>query len=394
MRALLAVVAVLVVAGLLVAEGTMQPSSQDRAVLYGIFAAMAAATAAAGWALPKLAKRFRSVRTSVQMVALASVVVAGGAVGVAAVSMFLSAHDLRLVLVALGLGVGLGLSLAITVARPLAADLQTLAGTASRVGGGDLGARTGIQRPDEVGVVATAMDQMAARLEAVEDERGRTEAARRALLAAVGHDLRTPLTSLQAAVEALQDGLAPDPERYLRSMSRDLEMLRGLVEDVFLLARIEAGLELEPVPVDVAELADGVVETVQPVAGKRGVEVRLEAGGPVVVHGDPRSLSRVIRNLLDNAVRHAPEGSGVVVEVSGGAEATVRVSDQGEGFPAEFAALAFDSFTRADRARSRAGGGAGLGLAIARGLVEAHGGRVWIEHGDGGRVAFAVPLAD
>ncbi len=82
-----------------------------------------------------------------------------------------------------------------------------------------------------------------------------------------------------------------------------------------------------------------------------------------------------------------------MVEVSGGTEATVRVSDQGEGFPAEFTARAFDSFTRADRARSRAGGGAGLGLAIARGLVEAHGGRVWIEQGDGGRVAFAVPLA-
>jgi signal transduction histidine kinase len=111
------------------------------------------------------------------------------------------------------------------------------------------------------------------------------------------------------------------------------------------------------------------------------------------VSGNPSALGRVIRNLLDNAIRHAPPGSEIRVVVRGEEGALVRVVDEGPGFPAEFADHAFDRFARADPSRNRSTGGAGLGLAIARGLIEAHGGRIWIEQPPGGRVAFELPAA-
>ena len=107
--------------------------------------------------------------------------------------------------------------------------------------------------------------------------------------------------------------------------------------------------------------------------------------------GNPTALGRVIRNLIDNAIRHAPSGSEVRVEVERRRQTVGHVVDQGPGFPADFSAEAFERFTRADASRTRTTGGAGLGLAIARGLVEAHGGRIWIEGPPGGRVAFELP---
>jgi signal transduction histidine kinase len=306
--------------------------------------------------------------------------------------MFLSSHDLRLVVVAVGLGVVLGALLAATISRPLAEDLGRLAGTARKVGRGDLSTRAVLDRPDEVGEVAAAMDGMIDSLRAARAERQQIEEARRAFLAAVGHDLRTPLTSMQAAIEALQDGVAEEPERYLRSMLTDLDLLSGLVDDLFLLAQIEAGkLDMQTGPVDLADLADEAVEAMTPVARRRGVEIDIDADQHVMVLAGQRELGRVIRNLLDNAIRHAPDASHVSVEVgNGGPDATVRIVDRGPGFPEGLDV--FESFAKGDLARTRSHGGAGLGLAIAKGLVEAHGGSIAIEPGPGGRVAFRLPV--
>lgn len=387
MRALLAAGGILLAAVLLVSEAAMQPSAQDRLVLYGVFGGTALLTAAGAWVVLRLMRRSRSVRTSVLVVALAAVMAAAAVVAASALLMFLSAHDLRLVLVALALGVGLGSVLAATVSGPLVSDLERLASSAGRVATGDLRVRTRIDRADEVGSVARAMDSMIEEL-----ERART--ARQEFLAAVGHDLRTPLTALQAAVEALQDGMAPDPDRYLRSMAHDLAVMRTLVEDLFLLARIGAHeLRLRPISVDLTELVDEVCEALSPVAERRRVRLALEADRPVRVVADPEALGRVTRNLIDNAIQHAPDGSTVRIGVSGGdgGGGVVRVVDEGPGFPESFVERALDSFTRADIARAREDGGAGLGLAIARGFVEAHGGEVRVEPGPGGRVAFRLP---
>ncbi|MGH9894775.1 MAG: HAMP domain-containing sensor histidine kinase, partial [bacterium] len=260
------------------------------------------------------------------------------------------------------------------------------AAAARRAGQGDLSTRTSIERQDELGTAARAFDAMISRLEQSEEER-------RTLLTAVGHDLRTPLSSLQAAVEALQDGVAPDPPAYLRGMSHDLTLLRHLVDDLFLLARIDAGrLELKPIQIDLAELADEAVEAVTPTAADRRIRLRVQAPGRVGVVGDPTALGRVFRNLLANAVHHSPDAGEVRIElVKIGLRAETVVSDQGEGFGDEFKPRAFDRFVRADISRNRDSGGSGLGLAIAKGIVEAHGGTIVIEDGPGGRVRFALP---
>jgi signal transduction histidine kinase len=380
-----------VVAALAVTELTMQPTAADRAALLVIFGAIAGATGLAGWLLPRVTHRFRTLRHTVLLVSMAAVAVVAVAVAVSAQLMFLSSHDLRLVVVAVGLGVVLGALLAATISRPLAEDLERLAGTARRVGEGDLSARAGLDRPDEVGTVAVAMDGMIDALRAAETERDQVESARKAFLAAVGHDLRTPLTSMQAAIEALQDGVTEDPERYLRSMLADLDLLSGLVEDLFLLAQIEAGrLELHSEPVDLSDLADEAVEAMTPVARRRAVGIEIRADQHITVLAGERELGRVIRNLLDNAIRHAPASSQVLVEVGhGGQMATVRIVDQGPGFPDDV--NVFETFTKGDAARTRSHGGAGLGMSIAKGLVEAHGGSISVEPGPGGRVAFRLP---
>jgi signal transduction histidine kinase len=233
---------------------------------------------------------------------------------------------------------------------------------------------------------------MAGRLADAADVREHTEAARRRLFASIGHDLRTPMASLRVAVEALRDGVASDPDRYLRSMQHDVEAMAGLIDDLFLLARIEAGaFEVSTIECDVTEVADEAIEVLRPLALARNVRVNLEAPAGAIVVGGPEALGRVIRNVLDNAIQHAPEGTDVTVAVSNGDGATVAVTDAGPGFPADFVDRAFGDFERADPARARDAGGAGLGLAIARGLVTAMGGKIWAEPGPGGRVSFRVP---
>lgn len=379
--------AVVLIAGLLVAELAMDVTPADRRLLYTVFGTIALSTFAAAAVALKLAVRFNSLRTSLRVVAFAAVAVTGAAVAAAALTMFIERHDLTLVLVALVLGVGLGGVVASAVARPLTTDLTTVSTTAGRVASGDLSARTGIVRRDELGDAARALDDMILKLETSEGER-------RNLLTSIGHDLRSPLASMQAAVEALQDRVAPDPAAYLRGISLDLNHLTHLVDDLFLLSRIDAGrLDLSPVQVDLAELADEAADAVAPVAARRRIRVLVSASGRIGVTGDPAALGRVFRNLLANALRHSPEEGEVRVELTRDQSyVETVVIDQGEGFSDGIRSRAFERFARADDSRNRESGGTGLGLAIARAIVEAHGGTISIEDGPGGRVRFALPI--
>jgi two-component system, OmpR family, sensor histidine kinase BaeS len=395
--ALASVVGGFLLAGLVLvaSEAGMQARPDQRMTLYAVFAACVAVAGLGGWWLTHAHRRLPSLRWTVLVVSIAAVVVASGVVAASTSAMFLAPSDLRLVLAALLLGAGLGVLIAVSVTGPLTADLRQLAAAAVRVADGDLTVRTDVQRRDEVGEVARSLDRMVTQLDRLQRERQRGEAARRRLLTSIGHDLRTPLASLRAAIEALQDGVAPDPARYLVSMNGDVALLHSLVEDLFVLARLEAGeLRLDRIPVDLAEVADSVVESVTPLAAQAQVRVHLDAAVPVPTTGDPQALERVMRNLVDNAIRHAPHGSVVQLGVGvDGGSAAVRVHDEGPGFPPEFVAHAFELFSRADAARERRSGGAGLGLAIARELVEAHGGTIRIEDGPGAALTFRVPLA-
>jgi two-component system sensor histidine kinase BaeS len=381
-----------VLIGLVVFEISMQPTAEDRFQLGLIFLLVAVLAGVLALVLRWAGRRSDSIRRSVLVVGLAGLVIAAVTVGFAAQQMFLSSHDLNLLFVVLVFAIATTVAFAVSVSGDLTRDLEATAAAARRIQAGDLGARTGVVRADEVGTVAETFDRMAGDLEQQDAERRAHETARRQFLAAIGHDLRTPLSSLRAAIEALEDGLAPDPDRYLRSMDRDVGALSSLVDDLFLLSRLEEGsVEIERKAIDVTELADEAIEVLTPLATSVEVRLELKADQRVVAVGGSEAVSRVLRNLLDNAIRFAPAGSAVVVEVRTDDGAVVRVLDDGPGFDPEFVSEAFERFSRGDPSRERSTGGTGLGLAIARSFVEALNGSIWAESGPGGCVGFRLP---
>ncbi len=382
---LVSAVAAIVAGVLLLTEVSMQPTAAERTSLAAIYGLAAIVTVAVFLVGREMSTRLRSLGSSLQLIAVASVGVAGLAVFLAAQTMFLSVHDRNLVLAALVLGVGLGSALAIAFGRQAGADLARVSEAATRLAQGELSARAEVSRRDEVGRLAEAFDAMAAQLDASEEERA-------VFLASVGHDLRTPLASLRATVEAAEDGVLEINEKVLIGMNRDVSHLSRLVEDLFLYSRTEAGtVDLHPELLDLAELADETAEVFAPLAAQRGVNVVSSANESVEVVGDPWALGRVLRNLVDNAVRFSPdEGTVHIVVAREGSLGVVTVTDEGPGFSSEIKERAFERFSRGDAARTRDGSGAGLGLAIARGLVEAHGGQISIGDGPGGRLRVSL----
>lgn len=327
----------------------------------------------------RLGRRFLGANLAVLGVAIMMI-------AVAAQTMFIDAHDRQLVMWALIPAVLSAAMVAMLLARPVARDAKRICSAAMRVADGDLSARTGVQRNDELGEAAEMFDVMVDRLDTVERERS-------LMLSSISHDLRTPLAALRAAVEAIRDGVAPDPDLYLAGMERQVKALSSLVDDLQLHTRLISGtLELRLAALDLTELADEAMETLRPLAEQRKVKLLLEAGERVTIDADGSQLSRVVRNLLDNAIRHAPDDSVILVQVHElGGIATLSVIDEGAGFPAEFRERAFEPFTRADEARDTRTGTAGLGLSIAKGIVNAHSGTVGLGEGPGGRVSIELP---
>ncbi len=381
MRRLLLAVLGIVVAGLVVAELAMRPTPGDRLRLGSIYTAGAVVTVAAAAAGRR---RFSRLRTSLRVVSLGAVAVVATVVVLAASTMVLDAHARNVVLVAVGLATGLALTLSLTISRRVEEDLSSLGEVARRVAAGDLSARAGVRRRDELGELAGAFDAMVARLGAVDEER-------RLLFHALGHDLRTPLTSIRVTVEAIEDGVETDVSSAARRIRRDIGILERLLDDLVLLARLESG-SFPPVVerVDFVELAHEACEAMTAIAERSGVTLRLAGDGPAPGSADPTLLGRVLRNLLDNAVRHSPPAGTVTVAVSREASGTtILVSDEGPGFSPELGRTVFEPFVQADDARSRKGH-SGLGLAISSRIVTAHGGRLGVEDGPGGRVVVEL----
>jgi two-component system sensor histidine kinase BaeS len=352
----------------------------------------------------RLGRRFLAATLAVLGVAV--LMIAG-----AAQAMFINNHDLRLLMWTLVPAVLGAAMVAMLLARPVARDAKRICSAAMRVADGDLTARTGVQRNDELGEAAEMFDVMVERLDAVERERA-------LMLSSISHDLRTPLAALRASVEAIRDGVAPDPDQYLSGMERQVGALSSLVDDLQLHTRLISGtLDLDRTRLDLTELADEAMETLRPLATSRAVDLALAADRRVLLDADGSQLARVVRNLLDNAIRHAPAGTTVHVEVAveaaadggdpvdgeagvattdglrraDGEVAVLRVVDDGAGFPAEFRERAFEPFTRADEARDVSTGTAGLGLSIAQGIVVAHGGTIGLGTGSGGVVEVRLP---
>ncbi len=241
------------------------------------------------------------------------------------------------------------------------------------------------------GAVAAAL---AARLAAEERSRREVEAARRQLVASVSHDLRTPLASLRLLVESIDDGVVTGEtrDRYLGEVRTHVAALSALIDDLFELSRIEAGeISWTMSQVELRELVGDTVAAMRAPAAARGVALAADLPAEqVIARANAEKLQRVLFNLIQNAIRHTPADGSVTVRAraaAGGVE--VEVADNGAGIPDADDEQVFDAFYRGDDARS--GDGAGLGLAISRAIVEAHGGRIWLERATPGtRVRFTL----
>jgi signal transduction histidine kinase len=271
------------------------------------------------------------------------------------------------------------------LAHSIAGSIRRVGEASTRLASGDLTARAPDTGPGELGQLAASFNAMADSIERLFD-------ARRELVAWASHDLRTPLASMQAMVEAIEDGLAR-PDDYLPILRDQIRALSGLVDDLFELARIDAGsLTLELQQTAVSGLVESALRLLGPEAAARNVALVSHLDDDATARVAPDKIERVLFNLLTNAVRHTPSDGSVAVHVERADEGVVVcVEDTGDGLEDEALGRMFERFWRADRARSEAG--MGLGLAIARGLVEAHGGRIWAENAatGGARVSFILP---
>jgi signal transduction histidine kinase len=329
-----------------------------------------------------------SVRWQLAALALVAVCVPLAAVLASGLVMF-PMHEFEKIFVVSVISALAALGCALALGHRMLRPLVHLRGASKRLASGDLSARAPEAGPRELRELSTSFNEMAASLEQLFD-------ARRELVAWASHDLRTPLASLTAMIEALEDDLA-EPREYLEAIRTQTEILSGLVEDLFELARIDAGaltLELRDAPI--GELVSRCLSSVDAEARAREVELEARVSSNPVVRIAPDKVERVLMNLLANAVRHSPPNGEVAVVVEPDTDhVVVAVEDTGDGLVADASQRMFDRFWRADESRTRSSGGAGLGLAIARGLVQAHGGTIWAENrSDGGaRVAFTLPLA-
>jgi signal transduction histidine kinase len=246
-----------------------------------------------------------------------------------------------------------------------------------------------------VAVAAAAVAAgLAVRQSMEERMRRQVEEARRGLVAAASHDLRTPLASLRLLVEAIDDGIAgEDRDRYLREIRTHVGVLSDLIDDLFELSRIEAGdISWTMRQVELGDLIGDTVAAFRVSAEERGIHLAAELPAEkVLAEADAEKVQRVLFNLIQNAIRHTPADGSVTVRAKGGPGGVeVEVADSGEGIPAGEGERVFEAFYRGDSARGE--DGAGLGLAISRAIVEAHGGRIWLEDANPGtRVRFTLP---
>jgi signal transduction histidine kinase len=407
------------------AAGNVPAHAAIHLLIYSVVGALAAGLAAA-----IVLSRFRHATVTVQAAIAALAPILAVAIGVtwAASEMFLMNRDLWVLWVVLTAAGTAGVVIAVILGRRVAAASREVAGLARHLGtdepgvsfrasglgsGSGLGSLSARRRgspggPGELRALARELESTSQRLHETRERAERGERSRRELVAWVSHDLRTPLAGIRAMIEALEDGVVAEPDlvsRYHASIRAETDRLSGLVDDLFELSRIQAGalhLDMEPVPL--GELVVEAAQAAGAVAATRRIDVKVQVDGAPTVEVGAGEIMRVLRNLLDNAVRHTPEGGTVVVTAAaasraGGSPAgdvvadaalalagaapslpgaAVSVCDGCGGIPADVLTRVFDPGYRGDRARTPGDARGGLGLAVARGLVDAHHGEITV----------------
>ncbi len=343
----------------------------------------------------------RTIRARIIGALVAGSVVALINVLFSALLMFASRHDVLLLSLLSFFAVVVSVALGAVLAGSLTDRLRAVSDAATALATGDFAVRVPPPTADtasEVRALTVAFNSMATQLEEAATRRADDNEARRMLVAAISHDLRTPLASIRAMIEAITDGVVTDAEtigRFHATMGREIRTLSALITDLFELSQLEAGqLALSLVPATIPDLITEVVEGLAAQAAAR--EIHIAGGvegavGPVVM--DTPAVRRVLTNLVQNALRHTPADGAIAITARAVADGVqVDVVDTGEGIPATDLPHVFERFYRGEKSRSRETGGAGLGLAIARGFVEAHGGRIWVESETGGGTRFSFIL--
>ena len=391
---------VVVALGLLAAAGvalSAGSSGRDTVAVVGLATLGASVAAVTGAVVAHVVRRRR---LGVQVTVIGMTVIATTAAGalVSAKAMFIASHDLVVLacvlLASASVAAGAGLRFSGVIERQLG-DVVGLArgladpSVASRAPSSDLSAEFRLLS-DELHDASTALEASRSRERAL-------DASRRELVAWVSHDLRSPIASIRAVAEALEDGVVDDAEsiaRYHRIVRQEAERLGVLVDDLFELSRITAGAltasdDLLPLLELVAEVVDGAAS----VAEARGVEIRTELDGATAALVPAAHFGRALRNVVDNAVRHtAPGGTLTVSAQCGQGVVTLHVDDECGGIPAHDIDRVFDVAFRGDAARGRDSGGGGLGLAIAQGLMQLHRGTIGVANrGRGCRFTLRLP---
>jgi signal transduction histidine kinase len=288
--------------------------------------------------------------------------------------------------------IAIGIVMTFFLSRRLLAPVRALTSSAHLVGQGDFTTRVTLHDKGELGDLARAFNTMA-------DDLARLEKLRQNQVADTAHELRTPLSNLGGYLEAIRDGLVLPDSAAINSLSEEVALLSRLVNDLQELAVADAGeLRLEKQTEDVSALLDQAAAAARPAALAKGIDIitRIDTDLPPC-QIDRQRIRQVLHNLLSNATTHTPSGGKVGIEaIMADGSIEISVSDTGEGIPAQDLSNIFERFYRVDKSRTRATGGSGLGLTIAKRIVEAHGGRIWVtsEVGVGSRFSFTIPVLE
>jgi signal transduction histidine kinase len=313
--------------------------------------------------------------------------------------MIVSGHAALLVaaiVVAAGVLAFLGARL---IAGDIVRDVETIRDALMSVGRGEPDVQIVTDAGDELAQLAQAANAMIADLRVQEAARDQSDSARRHLVAAVSHDLRTPITSLRLLAEAVSDEIVDGETRraYLARMRTHIDALSALIDDLFELSRLEAGdISWSLERVQLSELVGETVDAMRLEAEAKGVAVTANIPDSLsAARANPEKIQRVLFNLIQNAIRHTPADGSVVVRAEPApAGIEVEIVDSGEGIADDERDHVFTAFYRGGGQASRSSAGAGLGLAVARAIVEAHGGQIWLADSSGGtRVRFSLPTA-
>ncbi|RLU87586.1 two-component sensor histidine kinase [Streptomyces griseocarneus] len=364
-------------------------------LLIALFAFLGAAAAGLLGAVALRALRHRSVAVSLTVVAAVSVTAMLAGTLAVAWAMFLSSHDLTVVTTVCAMAAVVSLATALLLGRWVVARSNALTRAARSFGDDGNFAPPDGDATAELAELGRELAATSERLARSREREKALETSRRELVAWISHDLRTPLAGLRAMSEALEDGVAEDPRRYFRQMRAEVERLNSMVGDLFELSRIHAGaLPLNPSRMSVYDLVGDALAGAGPLAREHGVRLVGDRVDQVPVEVDGKEMTRVLGNLLVNAIHRTPADGTVAVAARREADTVVlSVSDGCGGIPEADLSRVFDTGWRGTAARTPPAG-AGLGLAIVRGIVEAHAGRATVRNIPGGcRFDVILPAA-